>query len=250
MSRMLQHAGSDPTYAATDGSSCDDVGGAAVVLLTADGTQAFGFSDTSEDQNSYRAEVCALGHLARSCRICADQGAKGRIFVLCDCQAALHSVERPLGCVLPLLARQIADDLSHSKALGLEVQLVWTPAHNRHQDWTSPCPLSALSLMTLPIKRLVRLHTTGVVTLNEKDGIELVRLLKLGPKLPSTRRPRLANAYLNTSLQHDLRRHMHPRNLKLPVHQGPLRCTGAFLSAAFDECFHERGCHPFVPKQT
>ena len=112
-------------------------------------TQAFGFSDTSEDQSSYRAEVCALGHLARSCRICADQGAKGRIFVLCDCQAALHSVERPLGCVLPLLARQIADDLSHCKALGLEKQLVWTPAHNRHQDWTSPCPLSALECRQL-----------------------------------------------------------------------------------------------------
>ncbi|CAE7273822.1 unnamed protein product [Symbiodinium necroappetens] len=139
----LQTSGSQGVFVATDGSSCEDVGGSAAVLLSGSTHLSFGIDDDSEDQTSFRAEVLALRFVAQTLQLCALAGSCGTLYVLSDCQAALQALKNPASSSLPLLATQTADAFAHAQNLGLTVHLKWCPAHGRSEEWKPDFPLTA-----------------------------------------------------------------------------------------------------------
>lgn len=130
---------SAPIFVATDGSALDDVAGASVALLPGD--ELFGFSDANEDQTSFRAELLALRAIADASKSCAERGCQAVLYVLCDCQSAICAVQSPANCVLPSLARAIADSIRVAGDRGLRVIVKWCPSHGKKAKWKPDYPL-------------------------------------------------------------------------------------------------------------
>ena len=139
LAQAIRATPSAPIFVATDGSALDDVAGASVALLPGD--ELFGFSDANEDQTSFRAELLALRAIADASKSCAERGCQAVLYVLCDCQSAICAVQSPANCVLPSLARAIADSIRVAGDRGLRVIVKWCPSHGKKAKWKPDYPL-------------------------------------------------------------------------------------------------------------
>ncbi|CAE7685833.1 unnamed protein product [Symbiodinium sp. CCMP2592] len=120
-------------WLATDGSSKDDVGAAAIV------GSAFELAtgDSLEDQCAFRYELMALLWLLRGLwRHCA--ACSGTLHVLCDCQAAIAVLDRPAGSDYEVMAAEAASLLQRLRGRGLEFRLHWIPSHDKKPQWVPP----------------------------------------------------------------------------------------------------------------
>ena len=131
---------------ATDGSVKDGIAAHSVVVNKCD--RAFFGGNDSEDQSSFRAEMCALKLALEAVSAAVNHGARGSVIIAVDCEAALKArfncPSMPLfGVRLRLLATSI-------RSSGVELAFTWVPAHNRHSGWRSPHPdFSAAQLRSL-----------------------------------------------------------------------------------------------------
>ncbi|CAE7373819.1 unnamed protein product [Symbiodinium natans] len=125
-------------FLASDGSAKEGVGAFAIVTAEA----SFGTGDASEDQSAFRNEALALLYITRALqRLPGDR--RGRVHVLCDCQAALQGVARPGMSALPCIFEEIATNLRNLQSRGIAVSLTWVPAHGRKRHWRPPDGISA-----------------------------------------------------------------------------------------------------------
>jgi hypothetical protein len=120
-------------YFATDGAAKHKVATYAVVVADPAYTCAIGVGD--EDQSPYKAELMALDSLARALNTAAQQGCVGQAVVAVDCSAAIAAVRKG-GGALPLLAASAREACNGAAALGLQMTIVWTPAHGRRLGWS------------------------------------------------------------------------------------------------------------------
>ena len=122
-----------PLYVSTDGGSKDDVGGFAIHF----GGQSFGAGTCHEDQSAFRQELNAVLFLSRGLTGAASSGARGKVHVVCDCQAAISAIKaQELSSACPLLVQEIRLNLQHASIYGVSVSFVWVPSHNKKPDWT------------------------------------------------------------------------------------------------------------------
>ena len=120
---------------ATDGSAKDDVAAYSVVVNTCD--RAFFGGNDSEDQSSFRAEMCALKLALEAVLAAVNQGARGRVLAV-DCAAALKA---RFSCPsMPLFGVRLRSLATEIRSCGVELSFSWVPAHNRHPGWKSPHP--------------------------------------------------------------------------------------------------------------
>ena len=121
-----------PLYVATDGGSKDDVGSFAIHFEG----QSHGAGTGHEDQSAFRQELNALLFLSRSLRMVADNGIRGQVFVICDCQSAISAIEASTTkSACPRLVQEIKQNLQHACIAHLFISFIWVPSHQKHVTW-------------------------------------------------------------------------------------------------------------------
>ena len=62
----------------------------------------------------------------------ADNGIRGQVFVVCDCQAAISAIEAPITkSACPRLVQEIKLNLQHACILHLVTSFIWVPSHKK-----------------------------------------------------------------------------------------------------------------------
>ena len=122
-------------WVATDGSSKQDIGAAAIVGANF----AHAAGDASEDQSAFhcRYELMAVLWLLRAAWLLAPD-LSGCLQVLCDCQAVHAVLAAPHRAELTAAAEEAACLLRQLRRRGLQVQLHWVPSHDSHLQWHPP----------------------------------------------------------------------------------------------------------------
>ena len=121
-----------PLYVSTDGGSKDDVGGFAIHFCG----KYFGAGTGHEDQTAFRQELNAVLFLSRGLTHAASNGARGKVYIVCDCQAAISAIEaQELSSACPLLVQEIRTNLQHANIFGVSASFIWVPSHNKKPDW-------------------------------------------------------------------------------------------------------------------
>ena len=121
-----------PLYVSTDGGSKDDVGSFAIFF---EGF-SFGAGAGHEDQSAFRQELNAILFLSRSLKSAASNGARGQVFVICDCQAAIAAVmTQKASATCARLVQEIQQNLQHASILGVPASFIWVPSHNKNPNW-------------------------------------------------------------------------------------------------------------------
>ena len=117
---------------ACDGSSKQDVTAFAVVVHQVQ--SAFAGGDGLEDQSAYRAELRGLFFAVGAAAGAACRGARGEIFVFCDCFSAICAVATRHGDAA-LLVQSIASLIQEAGSLGIKISLEWIPSHGKRPEW-------------------------------------------------------------------------------------------------------------------
>ena len=130
---------------ATDGSSKDAVGAWSIILPGVG--KSFAGPLWGEDQGSFRAEVISIWLLPRALLslnpVWPD---KLQIYIICDCTAALATLEHGSSSV-PLLGRDLLRMTSLCRERRIELHTQWAPAHDRHVPlWKPSGPVDELCL--------------------------------------------------------------------------------------------------------
>ena len=121
-----------PLYVSTDGGSKDDVGSFAIFF---EGF-SFGAGAGHEDQSAFRQGLNAILFLSRSLKSAASNGARGQVFVICDCQAAIAAVmTQKASATCARLVQEIQLNLQHANILGVPASFIWVPSHNKNPNW-------------------------------------------------------------------------------------------------------------------
>lgn len=120
-------------WIATDGSSKDDIGAAAII--GEDFEHASG--DGLEDQTAFRYELMAVLWLLRALWR-HGSACQGDLHALCDCQAVHMALANPHRARLGAAAGEAADLLTRLRLRGLRVTLHWVPSHGTHRHWSPP----------------------------------------------------------------------------------------------------------------
>ncbi|CAE7408336.1 unnamed protein product, partial [Symbiodinium necroappetens] len=124
---------------ATDGSAKNGVAAHSIVVNKRD--RVFAGGNDSEDQSSFRAELCALKLALEAVRVASCNGATGSVTIAVDCEAALKA---RFNCPsMPLFGMRLSSLAAEIRSNGVELIFIWVPAHNRHTSWRSP--LSAVT---------------------------------------------------------------------------------------------------------
>ena len=124
-------------YVATDGGSKDDVGAFGVVVTNSD--LSFASGDGSEDQSPFKQELNAILYAAKGMTQAAKRGARGHVYLLTDCQAAILAVQTIDGhTACPCLVRDIRLLLQQASQAGTEHTWIWVPSHGKSPKWTPP----------------------------------------------------------------------------------------------------------------
>ena len=124
-----------PLYISTDGGSKDEVGGFAIHFAG----QSFGAGTGHEDQTAFRQELNAILFLSRGLKKAASTAAGGHVYIICDCQAAISSIEaRETTSAYPLLVQEIQLNLQHASISGVSVSFIWVPSRNKQPEWRPP----------------------------------------------------------------------------------------------------------------
>ncbi|CAE7812033.1 unnamed protein product [Symbiodinium sp. CCMP2592] len=128
--------GADHIVIATDGSAKNGIAAHAAVVNRPD--QIFAGADNAEDQSSFRAEMCGLRLTLEAVLLAAQRGARGRIFVAVDCEAALKA---RFNCqAMPLFGALLSSLVAAVRAQGVTLTFLWVPAHGRHLTWQPAHP--------------------------------------------------------------------------------------------------------------
>ena len=121
-----------PLYVSTDGGSKEDVGSFAIHFEA----QSFGAGTGHEDQSAFRQELNAVWFLSKGLKNAASKGARGQVFVVCDCQAAISAIEAcEVKSACPRLIQDIKLNLQHARIFGVATSFIWVPSHNKQPGW-------------------------------------------------------------------------------------------------------------------
>ena len=130
LSQALQ--ASSPLYVSTDGGSKDEVGSFAIHFAE----HSYGAGTGHEDQSAFRQELNAVFFLSRGLQSAARNGARGPVFIVCDCQAVISAIEAPeLTAACPRLVQDIQLNLRQASIYGVSSSFVWVPSHNKQPNW-------------------------------------------------------------------------------------------------------------------
>ena len=120
-------------YVSTDGGSKDEVGAFSIHFEG----QSYDAGTGHEDQSAFRQELNALLFLTRGLTTAAANGARGKVFVVCECKAAISAIEaQENNSACPLLIQEIRLNLQHASIYGVSASFIWVPSHNKRPDWT------------------------------------------------------------------------------------------------------------------
>ena len=121
-----------PLYASTDGGSKDEVGAFAIHF----GGQSYGAGTGHEDQSAFRQELNAILFLSRGLTRSASRGARGKVYIISDCQAAISAIKaQVITSACPSLVQEICLNLQHAHIFGVSTSFIWGPSHNKRPDW-------------------------------------------------------------------------------------------------------------------
>ena len=95
--------------------------------------------DGSEDQSPFKQELNAILYAAKGMTQAAKRGARGHVYLLTDCQAAILAVQTIDGhTACPCLVRDIRLLLQQASQAGIEHTWIWVPSHGKSPKWTPP----------------------------------------------------------------------------------------------------------------
>ncbi|CAE7249901.1 unnamed protein product [Symbiodinium sp. CCMP2592] len=128
--------GADHIVIATDGSAKNGIAAHAAIVNRPD--QAFAGADNTEDQSSFRAELCGLRLTLEAVLLAAQSGSRGHVFIAVDCEAALKA---RFNCqAMPLFGALLSSLVTAVRAQGVTLTFLWVPAHGRHLTWRPEHP--------------------------------------------------------------------------------------------------------------
>ena len=126
-------------YVATDGSSRDNIGAAAIVISSAeDDHNVFTQGLSGEDQSAYRAEVCAVRWLLIALSQVPLPPRQTFVSILIDCEAAMTAILSGGGCSCFLLVQDTRNRLRNLQARGWHIHLSWIPSHGKSSSRWRP----------------------------------------------------------------------------------------------------------------
>ena len=100
--------------------------------------RTFSGGNDSEDQSSFRAEMCALKLALEAVTVAIGNGATGNVTIAVDCEAALKA---RFNCPsMPLFGMKLRTLAAEIRSRGVGLLFTWVPAHSRHPGWRSPLP--------------------------------------------------------------------------------------------------------------
>ena len=130
LSQALQ--ANNPLYVSTDGGSKDEVGSFAIHFAE----QSYGAGTGHEDQSAFRQELNAVLFLSRGMQNAARNGARGQVYIVCDCQAAISAIATSeVTAACPRLVQEIQLNLRHANIYGVSASFIWVPSHNKQPNW-------------------------------------------------------------------------------------------------------------------